>query len=85
MPGTASLKSCLRSFFSLSDFKTAQLCLKLSICGHLQLHILYETCQLADAAKETCFTQERFQGLLMGDLCGLQVSPGSDTEHYCIT
>lgn len=90
MPVTAVafLKSCLGIFFSLfsfSHFKTAQLHLKLSICEHLQIHILYETCQLADAAKETCLKQECFQGPLIGDLCGLQVSPGSDAEHNCFT
>lgn len=56
---TASVR--VVSFFKL---KTAQHHLKVSTSGHLQLHMLYETCQLADAAKEACFIQECFQGLL---------------------
>lgn len=50
------------SCVSFTKLETARLHVKLSIFGHLQLHMLYETCQLADAAKETCSMQERFQG-----------------------
>jgi len=78
-PSKSSLRSSFTQIFTFSSMARALL-------ETIDLWTPSDTISYnTDAARETRFTHEGFQGPLIGDLCGLRVSPGSDAEPYCNT